>query len=179
RYPKDLCERPEMLQKAYASGVPMGGDIAGSPSQQSSPRLLVAALADPASDAVPLQKLQVIKGWIDANGKAHNKVYDVAGDAQSAAGVDMKTGKRYGKGHSNLCTVFEDPEFNPQETAYYYLRAVENPSPRWSLLDCISYSEAERPNVCDSPKISAVIQEQAWTSPIWYTPASSLAKNAN
>ncbi|NNC54702.1 MAG: DUF3604 domain-containing protein, partial [Pseudomonadales bacterium] len=102
RYPEDLCESPEMLQKAYASGVPMGGDITGSPSQKSSPRLLVAALADPASDAVPLQKLQVIKGWIDADGNAHNKVFDVAGDINSEAGVDMKTGKRYGNGHSNL-----------------------------------------------------------------------------
>ncbi|MBT8138252.1 MAG: DUF3604 domain-containing protein, partial [Gammaproteobacteria bacterium] len=117
--------------------------------------------------------LQLIKGWIDAEGNAHNKVFDVAGDAENDAGVDRQTGKRYGRGHSNLCAVFEDPEFNAAETAYYYMRAVENPSPRWSLLDCISYGEAERPDVCDSPKISAVIQEQAWASPIWYTPATT------
>ncbi|NNM12655.1 MAG: DUF3604 domain-containing protein [Pseudomonadales bacterium] len=173
RYPENLCDDPKMLEKAYARGVPMGGDLGAAPSKGSVPRLLVAALADPASDAAPLQKLQLIKGWIDAEGNAHNKVFDVAGDAENDAGVDRQTGKRYGRGHSNLCAVFEDPEFNAAETAYYYMRAVENPSPRWSLLDCISYGEAERPDVCDSPKISAVIQEQAWASPIWYTPATT------
>jgi hypothetical protein len=67
--------------------------------------------------------------------------------------------------------VFEDSEFDPSLHTYYYMKAVENPSPRWSLLDCISYPDGERPDVCDSPRISAVIQEQAWTSPIWFTPA--------
>lgn len=165
----DLCNDPQMIATAYAQGVPMGADLPARPQPSGSPRFLVIALADPAGDATPLQKLQIIKGWVSSAGDANYMVYDVIGDLDSTAGVDLQTGDRFGSGHSQLCAVFEDPDFDSGEHAYYYLRAVENPSPRWSLLDCLSYDETERPEVCNEPEIFTSIQELAWTSPIWYS----------
>ena len=169
-YDADLCEAPDWLEIAYAAGVPMGADMSPAPSGDATPKFLVSATKDPAAAATPLQKLQIVKGWIDADGAPNYKVFDVAGEAETGAGVDMNTGERYGEGHSSLCTVFEDPEFDPSLNTYYYMKAVENPSPRWSLLDCVSYSDDERPDVCDNPRIATAINEQAWTSPIWFTP---------
>lgn len=98
-------------------------------------------------------------------------MYTVAGSPDNGAGVELATGKRYGEGHSELCSVFRDPDFDADAPAYYYLRAVENPSPRWSLLDCLRLDESERPAVCDADSaIPKVIQEMAWSSPIWYRP---------
>lgn len=167
-YPENLCEDNQMLAKAYEAGVPMGSDLSAAPSADAVPVFLLAALADTGSDATPLQKLQLIKGWIDAEGNSHNKVYDVAGDAETDAGVNMDTGERFGDGHASLCAVFTDPEFDASENAYYYMRAVENPSPRWSLIDCLSYADGDRPKECNAPGISIAINEQAWTSPIWF-----------
>ena len=169
-YDAGLCQAPDLLENAYAGGVPMGADMPPAPSDDSTPVFLVSALKDPGPEATPLQKLQIVKGWIDADGAPNYKVYDVAGDFETDAGVDLQTGKRLGEGHSSLCAVFEDPEFDPALNAYYYMKAVENPSPRWSLLDCVSYTDNERPDVCDNPRIATAINEQAWTSPIWFTP---------
>ncbi len=169
-YEAGLCDAPDMLETAYADGVPMGADMSPAPSADATPKFLVSAVKDPASNATPLQKLQIVKGWIDADGVPNYKVFDVAGDADTEAGVNMNTGERFGDGHRALCTVFEDPEFDPSLNAYYYMKAVENPSPRWSLLDCVSYPADDRPDVCNNPRIAAAINEQAWTSPIWFTP---------
>lgn len=170
----DLCDDPQMIATAYRLGVPMGADLPPRLESSASPRFLATALADPAGDATPLQKLQIIKGWVSPAGGANYMVYDVIGDLDSTAGVDLQTGDRFGTGHSQLCAVFEDPDFDPGELAYYYLRAAENPSPRWSLLDCLSYDATERPEVCDEPEIFTSIQELAWTSPIWYSPPVQL-----
>lgn len=169
-YSDELCKDVDMLATAYQKGVPMGADLSAPPTDKSIPVFLAAALADTASNATPLQKLQIIKGWIDADGQKHYKVFFVAGDSDSDAGVDLKTGERFGGGHSSLCGVFKDSEFDPDLNTYYYMRAVENPSPRWSLIDCLSYPADKRPGLCNEPRIAAAIQEQAWTSPIWYTP---------
>lgn len=166
-YPADLCGKVDMLDIAYAQGVPMGSDLGPAPTKNAAPTFFLAALADTREASTPLQKLQLIKGWIDAKGIAHNKVYDVAGDAKTTAGVDLKTGQRYGEGHASLCVVFTDPEFDAGENAYYYMRAVENPSPRWSMLDCLSDPIEDRSELCTDPKVFATINEQAWTSPIW------------
>lgn len=165
-----MCEATDMLEQAYSQGVPMGADMAPAPSADAKPRFLVTALKDSAPEATPLQKLQVVKGWIDADGAPNYEVFDVAGDAETDAGVDLETGERFGDGHTTLCTVFEDESYDPSLNTYYYMKAVETPSPRWSLLDCVSYSDAERPDVCDQPNIATAINEQAWTSPIWFTP---------
>ena len=160
---------PDMMTQAYATGVPMGGDLDLIPNKASKPSFIVSALRDPATDATPLQQLQVIKGWIDSERKPHYKVHTVAGNADNGAGVDTTTGAQFGEGHDSLCAVFIDDEFDSGVPSYYYLRVVENPSPRWSLLDCLKYEEPNRPEVCEDSS-RHVIQEMAWTSPIWYSP---------
>lgn len=83
--------------------------------------------------------------------------------------MDLQTGEWSGSGSASLCAVFEDPEFDPAESSYYYLRAVEVPTLRWSWAQCLALPADERPDACDNdaPK---TIQEMAWTSPIWYLP---------
>ena len=101
------------------------------------PRFILAANRDPATGSAPLQQLQLIKGWVDAAGQRHTRVVTLAGDSDNDAGVNFQTGDRYGEGYDRLCRVYRDAEFDPDLPAYYYLRAVENPSPRWSLFDCL------------------------------------------
>jgi hypothetical protein len=168
-YAAGLCESDDRLELAYAGGVPMGGDLIAEPAD-SGPVFLAMAHADTVESA-PLQQLQIVKGWLDDKDRKHFKVYTVAGSPDNGAGVELTTGKRYGDGYEDLCTVFRDPDFDTDAPAYYYLRAVENPSPRWSLLDCLRIEESERPAVCDADStIPKVIQEMAWSSPIWYRP---------
>ncbi|MFQ5548171.1 MAG: DUF3604 domain-containing protein [Woeseia sp.] len=165
----DLCEAADRLEQAYDYGVPMGGDLTGEAGQDG-PRFLAIARADTMASA-PLQQLQIIKGWLDADDRKHYQVFTVAGTPDNGAGVNLKTGERFGEGHEELCTVFRDPEFEPGQPAFYYLRAVENPSPRWSLLDCLRIDESERPAVCgEDAEVPKVIREMAWSSPIWYQP---------
>ena len=147
----------------------MGADLAGIPDAQSKPTFIVSAMKDSASDATPLQQLQVVKGWVSPQGEKHVEVHNVAGDPDNGAGVNTEDGSRFGEGHASLCTVFKDESFDPSVPSYYYLRVVENPSPRWSLLDCLKMDEADRPKVCADESLQ-VIREMAWTSPIWYTP---------
>ncbi len=164
-----LCERDDRLEVGYADGVPMGGDLAEPPDEQA-PVFLAMATADTPASA-PLAMLQIVKGWLDADGRKSYKVFTVAGDPDSDAGVDVTTGKRFGAGHDELCAVFRDPEFDPRQHAYYYLRAVENPSPRWSLIDCLRIEATKRPAVChEDSDVPKVIREMAWSSPIWYRP---------
>ena len=162
----NACELNDSAAHGYARGIPMGGDLSDGPSG-AAPQLFVSALQDP--DAAQLQKLQVIKGWIDAGGQAHYKVFDVAGREKSAGEVDLQTSTWSGTGAADLCAVFKDPEFDPAVASYYYLRAVEVPTLRWSWAQCVALPAEERPDACDNdaPK---TIQEMAWTSPIWYLP---------
>ena len=164
------CDMLDMVAHGYDNGVPMGGDLPAESGSGNGPVFIAAAWRDPADDATPLQKIQVVKGWIDGDGQKHYRVFDVAGTSDSSAGVDLATGERYGEGHAQLCAVFQDPDFDAALPAYYYLRAVENPSPRWSLVACLGLQEDQRPSSCSDPVVDQVIQEQAWTSPIWYTP---------
>lgn len=163
------CDRPDMVDHGYSKGVPMGGDLPQSSAQNQKPKFLLAAQRDSGGGETPLQKLQIVKGWVDADGKRRYEVHTVAGSSNNNAGVDVLTGERYGEGHNSLCAVFVDEDFDPSIPAYYYLRAVENPSPRWSLLDCLKLDKEARPAVCEEPS-RQVIQEMAWSSPIWYTP---------
>ena len=163
------CEMIDMVSDAYDRGVPMGSDLPARPDDAARPTFIVSALKDPAADAAPLQQLQVIKGWVTEAGIPHFKVHGVAGNRDNGAGVNVADGSRHGEGNASLCAVFKDEDFDPARPAYYYLRVVENPSPRWSLPDCLKYDTSERPEVCaDSSR--HIIQEMAWTSPIWYSP---------
>jgi hypothetical protein len=124
----------------------------------------------------PLQRLQIIKGWVDKDGNRMNKVYDVAGDPNNGASVDTRSCQQSGEGFVQLCTAWEDPEFDADQRAVYYMRAVENPSCRYDAWQCMELEGAARPASCDvdtldQPKSQ---QERAWTSPIWYTPVATV-----
>ena len=159
----------------YTKGVPMGGDLSEAP-QGKSPTFLVAALKDPIG--ANLDRIQIIKGWLDAKGNAQEKVYDVAwGDANrrkpGADGklppvgntVDLVTASWTNTiGDSELIAVWEDPEFDAEQGAFYYARVIEIPTPRWTAYD------AKRFAVKPLPGTTMTLQERAYTSPGWYTP---------
>ena len=166
----NLCADPHMIENAYAAGVPMGGTLAQRPTDATAPTFVVAALRDPGTAARPgtaLQRLQVIKGWIE-DGQPHQQVFDVAGDANNGATVDMTTCTPQGTGADSLCTVWSDPAFNATQQAFYYVRVIENPTCRWSTYVCNSLPADQRPTSCTDPNVPQTIQERAWTSPIWY-----------
>ncbi len=157
----------------YDNGVPMGGDLSNAEDGKA-PSLMIWAMKGPNSGN--LDRVQVVKGWLDANGETHEVIYDVVwSDARTmengklpAVGnsVDIKTASYTNTiGDAELATVWTDPEFNAGEPCYYYLRVLEIPTPRWSTYDAVSLG-IEPP--ADFP---ATIQERAWTSPIWYTPS--------
>ena len=150
-----LCSRDDMVDQGYARGVPMGGDLQHS-TADAKPMFLAYAARDSASGAQPLQALQLIKGWIDSSGQARNVVVPIAS-------ADGRNG-------DSLCTVYRDDDFDSSRSSYYYLRVVEPPTPRWSTYDCARIPEADRPAVCSDGSYPEMIQEMAWTSPIWYTP---------
>ena len=157
----------------YEKGVPMGGDLYSAAAGKS-PSFLVAAMKDPLSGNI--DRIQVIKGWMDAKGKTHEKVYDVvwAGDRKPgkdgklpAVGntVDVKNATWTNTiGAPELITVWKDPEFDPEQHAFYYARVIEIPTPRWTAY------EAKRFGIEMPEKVPMVTQERAYTSPIWYNP---------
>ncbi|TAL35574.1 MAG: DUF3604 domain-containing protein [Phenylobacterium sp.] len=172
-FPADLMTRPDTVRQAYARGVPMGGDLLAA--RGKTPQFLVWAVRDPRAGY--LQRAQVVKGWIE-NGQAREKVFDVACSdglqvgaggrcPDNGAGVNMKTCEpdRF-KGDVELRTVWKDPEFNPKQRAFYYVRVLENPSCRWSTWDAL------RNGTPPNPKLAPTIMERAWSSPIWYEPAA-------
>lgn len=178
--PEDLCGDPAFAARAYASGVPMGGDL---PARSSGGplRIAVSALRDPGTPSHPggaLQRLQVIKLSLDAAGAGREQVIDVAGNPENGADVDPRTCAPRGEGFDQLCRVWTDPEFDPGVPAVYYTRAVENPSCRWSAracnaagIDCVSPDSVRRGfEACCDATFPRTIQERAWSSPIWYTP---------
>lgn len=179
--PTDLCQQG-LARRGYALGVPMGGDLGAAPAGAKL-RFAVSALRDPgaAGDrSQPLQQLQIIKGWVDANGAKQERVLTVAGDPNNGATVNLSDCSTNGAGFASLCTVWEDASFNPNEAAFYYARVLENPSCRWSTLQCNAGGvDCARPETvtegfedCCNADYPKTIQERAWTSPIWYRPAA-------
>jgi hypothetical protein len=161
----EACELASPYAHGYKNGVPMGAQLSSAP-QGSKVKFLITAIQDP--NAAPLQKLQIIKGWVDAQGNSNNKVIDVVGTENNEGSIDLETGVWGGSSASTLCAVYEDSEFDPSQSAYYYMRAVEVPTLRWSWAQCVLLPVKKRPTQCNnsSPK---TIQEMAWTSPIWYS----------
>jgi uncharacterized protein DUF3604 len=159
----------------YEKGVPMGGDLRDAPAGKS-PSFLAAALKDPLSGN--LDRIQIIKGWMDAKGELHEKVHDVAwSDGRKP---DPKTGKLPSVGNTvdvanatwtntigapELIAVWKDTSFDPKQRAFYYARVIEIPTPRWTAYD------AKRFGIKLDPKVPMTTTERAYTSPIWYTPA--------
>ncbi|MFT4613729.1 MAG: hypothetical protein ACI9NT_000870, partial [Bacteroidia bacterium] len=179
-YPAELCTDPDMLARAYDGGVPMGSDLPPAPEGGTvSPRFVLSAHADPGTAAHPgsrLQRIQLIKGWYQ-DGELFEEVLDVVGGANDAT-VDINTCKTRGAGHKQLCTVWEDPAFDGGAQAFYYSRVLENPSCRWSQHICAEAgARCDSPDTipvgmesCCAPEHRPVVQERAWSSPIWYIP---------
>jgi hypothetical protein len=158
----------------YTKGVPMGGDLRAPPAGKS-PTFLVAALKDPIG--ANLDRIQIIKGWLDKAGKTQEKVYDVAWGGDRKPGGDGKVplvgntvdvpNATYSNsiGAPELIKVWKDPEFDPALRAFYYVRVIEIPTPRWTAYDA-KYFDVKMP-----PEVPMTTTERAYTSPIWYTPA--------
>jgi len=171
----DDVHRPDFARRGYERGVPMGGDLFAAPAGKS-PVLMVRALRD--ADGANLDRVQVIKGWMDSKGQLHEKVYDIAwsGDRKpgpdgnlSSVGntVDVASASYTNTiGAPMLFAWWKDPEFDPAERAFYYVRVLEIPTPRWTTYDATFFK-------IDLPEgVPTSIQERAYTSPIWYTPGS-------
>jgi Protein of unknown function (DUF3604) len=156
----------------YAKGVPMGGDLRAP--QGKTPSFLVAALKDPLSGN--LDRVQIVKGWLDAAGTTQEKVYDVAWSDDRQPGPDGKlppvgntvdiTNATWSNtiGDPEFIAVWRDPDFDPALKAFYYARVIEIPTPRWTAY------EAKRFGIQMSDEVPMTTQERAYTSPIWYTP---------
>ena len=160
----------------YTKGVPMGGDLAKAPAGKKAPSFLVAALKDPLSGN--LDRIQIVKGWVDASGNRQEKIYDVAW-SESDKRKPGRNGKLPAVGHTvnvqeatwtntigdpELIAVWEDPDFDRNVAAVYYARVIEIPTPRWTAYD------AKRYGVKMPAEAEMITQERAYTSPIWYTP---------
>jgi hypothetical protein len=160
-------------QIGYAKGVPMGGDLSAAPSGKA-PTFLVAALKDPIG--ANLDRIQIIKGWVDKDGKTQERVHDVAWSGDRKPGRDGKlpaVGSTVDVanatwtntiGAPELIAVWKDPQFDARQRALYYVRVLEIPTPRWTAYD------AKRFGIKALPETRMTIQERAYTSPIWYTP---------
>jgi hypothetical protein len=139
RLPTTLCRRGNLAEIGYAKGVPMGGTLGPARQRRVSPRFAVNAMMDPGWPLHPgakLQRIQIVKGWVDeATGEAKEQVYDVAG-GRGGGDVDLTTCVPSDEGFEHLCTVWKDPDFDPDEHAFYYARVLENPSCRWSQYYC-------------------------------------------
>ncbi|MCP4381410.1 MAG: DUF3604 domain-containing protein [Hyphomicrobiales bacterium] len=158
----------------YGKGVPMGGDLPPVPEGGGAPTFLAAAVKDPLSGN--LDRIQIVKGWVDADGNLREKVHDVAwsGDRQPGpdgrvplvgSTVDVENATWTNTlGASELITVWQDPDFDPAVKAFYYARVIEIPTPRWTAYDAAYYG------LEPGPEVPTTVTERGYTSPIWYTP---------
>ena len=162
----------------YSKGVPMGGDLPPASEGKTAPTFMTYALRDPYG--ANLDRIQIIKGWLDADGRTHERIFDVAvsdgrkidadGRCRTPVGntVDIEAANWTNTiGASELLAVWTDPEFDPEQSAFYYVRVLEIPTPRWILYDKVRFG-AEMP---EGAQLTG--QERAYTSPIWYTPPKS------
>jgi hypothetical protein len=163
---------PDFADQGYVRGVPMGGDLRAGPSGEA-PKFMVRALRDP--DGPNLDRIQIIKGWLDAKGKLHEQIYDIAcagreiidgacdGDVGNTVDVENATYTN-DIGRAVLGGYWEDPDFDPSLRAFYYVRVIQIPSPRWTAYDAKFFG-------IEMPENAAMtVTDRAYTSPIWYTP---------
>jgi len=170
----EVLQEDWQLVIGYEKGVPMGGDLTAAGSRKA-PTFMVAAARDP--DGANLDRIQIIKGWLDKKGDSKEKIYDIA--LSDGRRVDPETGKAPAVGSTidlknasytntigapELATVWSDPDFDPDLRAFYYVRVLEIPTPRWTAYDA-KFFNVEMPE-----KIPMTVQDRAYTSPIWYTP---------
>jgi hypothetical protein len=168
--------RPDFARAGYVRGVPMGGDLQSAP-EGKAPTFMIRALRD--VDGANLDRIQIVKGWLDSNGDLHEQVYDVLCSDDRAINdqhrcdkpvgntVDIKTATYTNSiGDALMMAYWKDPAFDPQQRAFYYVRVLEIPTPRWTTYDAAFYGIALPEGV------EPAHQERAYTSPIWYTPKS-------
>ncbi|NMM48277.1 DUF3604 domain-containing protein [Marinigracilibium pacificum] len=172
-YPENILENSDWVKEGYANGVPMGGDLTASDGK--APSFIIHAIKE--ADGANLDRIQIIKGWVDANGNTYEKVFDVAfsddrkldanGNVPAVGNTVNVAEASYTNdiGDTELKTVWTDPEFDPSQYAVYYTRVLQIPTPRWSTYDAKTLGREPRKDLPVS------IQERAWSSPIWYTPA--------
>jgi hypothetical protein len=169
----DDLHRHDFTEYAYGGGVPMGGELS-SAARGKSPRFMVRALRDP--DGANLDRVQIIKGWIDKKGKTFERIYDVAVAGDRKIGRDGRARESVGNtvniekaaytnsiGDAVLAAHWQDPDFDPKQDAFYYVRVLEIPTPRWTTHDAAFYG-IDRPD-----NVPATVQDRAYTSPIWYS----------
>jgi hypothetical protein len=170
----DMRKRDAWVAQAYSRGVPMGADLPARPSRANAPRFVIEAAKDP--DGAGLDRIQIIKVWLEG-GEYKERIFDVVASGNRkidpatqrapaiVSTVDLQTGA-YDKGSGSpiLMTVWQDPQFDGAKPAVYYARVLQVPTPRWSTLLAI------KNKLPASADVAAVIQERAWSSPIWYTP---------
>ncbi len=170
----DDVKTPDFAAKGYRNGVPMGGDLSAAPGG-AAPRFLVRAIRDP--DGANLDRVQIIKGWLDDDGETHERIYDIAVSDGREIGADGRARQTVGStvdidnatytntiGAAVMAAYWEDPNFDADQSAFYYVRVLEIPTPRWTTYDA-AFFDIERPEI-----VPAMIQERAYTSPVWYTP---------
>lgn len=166
--------RGDYAVQAYRKGVPMGSDLVRAEGREA-PTFLVAAARDP--EGANLDRVQIIKGWLDAAGETHETIHDVA--LSDGRHVDPESGEVEPVGNTvdvvaasytntigapELAVVWRDPDFDPEQRAFYYVRVLEIPTPRWTTYDARFFGTAL------AEHIPRVVQDRAYTSPIWYTP---------
>ncbi len=170
----DEVERPDFAKQGYDRGVPMGGDLKKAP-EGKAPTFMVRAMRDP--DNANLDRIQVIKGWLDKEGKTHEKIYDVAVSDGRKIGKDGRCKTPVGNtvnipdasytntiGDPLLTAYWKDPDFDPKQSAFYYVRVIEIPKPRWTAYDA-KFFKVKMPK-----EVRMTVKDRAYTSPIWYTP---------
>ncbi len=153
---------------------PWAASLIGAPAGKA-PGFMVRALRDP--DGANLDRVQIIKGWLDEKGNAQERIYDIAVSGGRKIGDDGRAREKVGNtvdvenatytntiGESILAAYWQDPDFDAEQSAFYYVRVLEIPVPRWTTIDAAFY-DIERPG-----NVPATIQDRAYTSPIWYTP---------
>jgi hypothetical protein len=164
--------RPDFIDAGYRRGVPMGGTLTEAPEGEA-PRFMVRALRD--TDGANLDRVQIIKGWLDDDGEMQERIYDVAVSGGRKIGADGRAKEPVGStvdienatytntiGDAAMAAHWEDPDFDPDQSAFYYVRVLEIPTPRWTTYDAAFFDIARPDNV------PPTIQDRAYTSPIWY-----------
>jgi hypothetical protein len=171
----DEVEAPDFAAQGYRRGVPMGGDLKSAPAGKA-PTFMVRALRDP--DGANLDRVQIIKGWLDAKSEVHERIYDVAVSDGRKIGADGRCTTPVGNtvdvpnatykntiGDPLLTAYWKDPQFDAKQRAFYYVRVIQIPTPRWTAYD------QKRFGIKMAAHVPMTVTDRAYTSPVWYTPA--------